>query len=68
MSITLNGTFEVKDGETPVTFSSKTDTDKIIDVVKTMVEDYNAIVSEVKKGLFRHASGEVRRLPVQAPD
>lgn len=24
MSITLNGTFEVKDGETPVTFSSKT--------------------------------------------
>ena len=35
MSITLNGTFEVKDGETPVTFSSKTDTDKIIDVVKT---------------------------------
>ena len=49
MSITLNGTFEVKDGETPVTFSSKTDTDKIIDVVETMVEDYNAIVSEVKK-------------------
>ena len=49
MSITLNGTFEVKDGETPVTFSSKTDTDKIIDVVKTRVEDYNAIVSEVKK-------------------
>ena len=59
MSITLNGTFEVKDGETPVTFSSKTDTDKIIDVVnriegqirgiKSMVEDYNAIVSEVKK-------------------
>ena len=49
MSITLNGTFEVKDGETPVTFSSKTDTDKIIDVVKTLVEDYNAIVSEVKK-------------------
>lgn len=49
MSITLNGTFEVKDGETLVTFSSKTDTDKIIDVVKTMVEDYNAIVSEVKK-------------------
>lgn len=49
MSITLNGTIEVKDGETPVTFSSKTDTDKIIDVVKTMVEDYNAIVSEVKK-------------------
>ncbi len=49
MSITLSGTVEVKDGETPRTFSSKTDTDKIIGVVKTMVEDYNAIVSEVKK-------------------
>ena len=54
MSITLNGTFEVKDGETPVTFSSKTDTDKIIDVVKTMVEDYNAIVSDVLLGYLTY--------------
>lgn len=60
MSITLNGTFEVKDGETPVTFSSKTDTDKIIDVVKTMVEDYNAIVSEVKKAYSD--------MPLEKPD
>lgn len=43
----LNDLFDL-DGD-DVTFSSKTDTDKIIDVVKTMVEDYNAIVSEVKK-------------------
>lgn len=31
-----------------VTFTSKTDTDKIVDAIKQMVEDYNAIVTEVK--------------------
>lgn len=32
-----------------VTFTSKTDSDTIIDAVKSMVEDYNAIMEEVKK-------------------
>ena len=32
-----------------VTFTSKTDADTIIDAVKQMVEDYNAIMEEVKK-------------------
>ncbi|MGN8968743.1 flagellar filament capping protein FliD [Intestinimonas sp. HCP28S3_D6] len=32
-----------------VTFSTKTDTDTIVDAVKKMVEDYNAMVTEVKK-------------------
>lgn len=32
-----------------VTFSTKTDTDTIVDAIKQMVEDYNAIVTEVKK-------------------
>ncbi len=36
------------DGE-DVTFTSKTDADTIVDAVKSMVEDYNAIVEEVKK-------------------
>lgn len=36
------------DGE-GVTFSSKTDTDAIVDVIKQMITDYNAIVTEVKK-------------------
>lgn len=31
-----------------VSFTSKTDTDKIVDAIKQMVEDYNAIVTEVK--------------------
>lgn len=32
-----------------VTFTSKTDTDTIVDAIKQMVEDYNAIVKEVKE-------------------
>ena len=32
-----------------VTFSTKTDTDTIVDAIKQMVEDYNAMVTEVKK-------------------
>lgn len=32
-----------------VTFTTKTDTDKLVDVIKEMVEDYNALVTEVKK-------------------
>ena len=31
-----------------VTFTSKTDTDTVVDAIKQMVEDYNAIVTEVK--------------------
>lgn len=31
-----------------VTFTSKTDTDTLVDAIKQMVEDYNAIVTEVK--------------------
>ena len=51
MSITVNGNFtaDTTAGETGVTFTSKSDTDAIVDVVKQMVEDYNAILTEVKK-------------------
>lgn len=31
-----------------VTFKSTTDSDKIVDAVKTMIEDYNAMMSEIK--------------------
>lgn len=48
LNITINDTFEVKDGEKPVTFVSKTDTDTIVDAIKSMVEDYNAIINDVR--------------------
>ena len=58
MNVTLNGVFN-KDVDTAeeakaltadnkVSFTSKTDADKIVDVVKKMVEDLNTIIKEVK--------------------
>ena len=47
MTITLEGTFEAKEGE-EVTFSSKTDTDTIFDTIKQMVTDFNAMATEIK--------------------
>ena len=48
LSVTLKGTFETEEGEDPVTFETSSDADKIVDVIKQMVEDYNAMVTEIK--------------------
>lgn len=48
MSVTLKNTFTAEKGD-EVTFSTSADADKIVDAVKTMVEDYNAMVTEIKK-------------------
>lgn len=58
MSVSLKGTFGAykADGtidQTPaeadaVSFTSSSDADKIIDAIKSMVEDYNAMVTEIK--------------------
>ena len=62
LTVTLEGTFSAKDDAgnntnnidqidptQGVTFTSKTDTDAIVDVIKQMITDYNAMVTEVKK-------------------
>ena len=36
-------------GTEAVTFETKADADKIVDAIKSMVEDYNAMVTEIKK-------------------
>ena len=55
MTVTLGGVFEavtengsVK-GSEGVTFTSKTDADAVVEAVRQMVNDYNALVTEVKK-------------------
>lgn len=54
MSVSLKGTFGYKeDGKIDqaadaVSFTSSSDADKIIDAIKSMVEDYNAMVTEIK--------------------
>ena len=44
-----------------VTFQSQTDTDKIVDAIKGMVDDYNAMMSEIKSAYstmpYRKSSG-----------
>lgn len=62
LKVTLEGTFDavyVKDDQGQntdvvdktqgVSFSTKTDVDTIVDAIKQFVEDYNAVVTEVKK-------------------
>ena len=48
MSITIKGNFEVAAGEEAVSFETVTDSDKIVDAIKSLVEDFNAMANEVK--------------------
>ena len=46
LAVNLKGKFDASDD--PVTFTSETDADTIVDAVKSMVEDYNEIVKAVR--------------------
>lgn len=48
MSVALKGTFQAEEGEA-VTFQRTTDSDKIVDAVRSMVNDYNEMMSEIRK-------------------
>ena len=56
LTVNVKGTFNEdgkgvdKDGNTiePVTFQSTTDSDKIVDTIREFVDDYNAMVTEIK--------------------
>ncbi|MDR3765460.1 MAG: flagellar filament capping protein FliD [Butyricicoccus sp.] len=45
-NVTANGTFTAETGER-VSFNSKVDTDKIVDAIKSFVEDYNKVLAEI---------------------
>lgn len=49
LSVTVKGTFntDTSTGETPVNFTTTSDADKIVDAVKSMIDDYNAMVTEI---------------------
>jgi len=55
-----NDTFSVENKNDSVTFKSSTDSDKIVDAVKSMIEDYNAMLSEIR--------GAYSTLPAQKTD
>ena len=53
LTVNVKGTFEAKakeDGKDyePITFNTTTDSDKIIDAIRSFVEDYNAMATEIK--------------------
>ena len=47
MSLTLKGTFAEEEGK-EITFQTEADSDKIVDAVKQMVNDFNTLAKEVK--------------------
>lgn len=47
MVVTANGTFSATNASEQVTFNAKVDTDKIVNAVKSFVEDYNAMMTEL---------------------
>ncbi len=52
LTVNVKGTFDAvgKDGADyePITFNTTTDTDKIIDAIRSFVEDYNEMATEIK--------------------
>ena len=53
LTVNVKGTFEAKAAEDgkdyePITFATSTDTDKIVDVIRQFVEDYNEMATEIK--------------------
>lgn len=48
MSVTIKGGFTVAAGEEAVSFETVTDSDKIVDAIKSLVEDFNTMANEIK--------------------
>lgn len=47
LNVTLKGTFETKEGEEAVSFSTKSDADTIVNTLKSFADEYNAIMKEI---------------------
>lgn len=48
-TVTANGKFEATSESERVTFDAKVDADKIVDAVKSFVEDYNKVLAEINE-------------------
>ena len=48
LSITMKEEFEAEKSSDAVTFKTSTDSDKIVDVIKDLVNDYNTVMAEIK--------------------
>ena len=57
LTINFKSTFEAEDGD-EISFQTSTDSDKIVDAVKSMIADYNEMMSEIR--------GQYATLPYQS--
>ncbi|MCI8761852.1 MAG: flagellar filament capping protein FliD [Oscillospiraceae bacterium] len=48
LTVNVKGEFETKEGEDPVTFESTTDADTVVEAIKSFVDDYNEMITELK--------------------
>lgn len=62
--ITANGTFEAADNSERVTFDKKVDADKIVDAVKSFVEDYNKVLAEINEQYSTQPDHDNEYLPL----
>ncbi len=71
MTVKLKGTFEVAAGEEAVSFSAAADADKLVNVIKSMIDDYNTMANEIKDAYssqpLRDSKGK-RYQPLTAED
>lgn len=63
-TVTANGTFEAKNENERVTFDAKVDADKIVDAVKSFVEDYNKVLAEINEQYTTQPDADNEYLPL----
>lgn len=63
-TVTANGVFEAANEGERVTFDKKVDADKIVDAVKSFVEDYNKVLAEINEQYSTQPDHKKEYLPL----
>ena len=63
-TVTANGEFTAANANERVTFDAKVDADKIVDAVKSFVEDYNKVLAEINEQYTTQPDADNEYLPL----
>lgn len=63
-TVTANGTFTAANENERVSFDAKVDADKIVDAVKSFVEDYNKVLAEINEQYTTQPDADNEYLPL----
>lgn len=63
-TVTANGTFTAADVNERVSFDAKVDADKVVDAVKSFVEDYNKVLAEINEQYTTQPDADKDYLPL----